>query len=337
MATQRKSVTMGDVARHAGVGKITVSRALRTPGKVSPQTLERIETAVAELGYVLDETAAALSSQRSRIVGALVSTLEQPVFANTIRGLNDGLSEGGLQLLLASTQYLPETEAGLISTLLGRRPEALVLTSSEHTEASRNRLIAADIPTVEIWELPEHPICAAVGFSNREAGREITRHLIESGRREIAFVGVDRPGDTRARLRLAGYHDVIAGHQPARVLFQPAEAGMTGPDFGARGLGELRRRWPEVDAVVCVSDALAIGAWSEAMRLGLSVPESLAITGFGDFDYAGGSGIGLSTIRIDGDKIGRAAADLICHASEGGNIIGKRIDLGFELIRRATS
>ena len=134
----RKWVTMGDVARHAGVGKITVSRALRTPSKVSPGTLEKVQKAVAELGYVRDETAGALSSQRSRIVGALVSTLEQPVFASTIRGLSEGLAEGGVQLLLGTTQYEPETEAALVSALLGRRPDALILTSSEHRPETRN-------------------------------------------------------------------------------------------------------------------------------------------------------------------------------------------------------
>lgn len=336
MSSQRKTVTMGDVARHAGVGTITVSRALRTPSKVSPQTLERVRAAVSALGYVLDETAAALSSQRSRVAGALVSTLDQPVFASTIRGLNEGLRVGGQQLLLATTDYQPEAEADLISTLLGRRPEALVLTSSDHTESSLAMLRASNVPTVELWELPQDPICAAVGFSNRDAGRAMTRHLFESGRRAIAFLGVDRAGDTRGQLRRAGYEEALTGQQPPRVMVQPVGVDQSGPDHGAQGFAELRRRWPEVDAVVCVSDAVALGAWCEAQRQGVDVPRTLAISGFGDYDFAGASGIGLTTVRIDGEKIGRKAAELICRAADGADISGQRVDLGFDLVLRTT-
>lgn len=337
MANPQKWVTMGDVARAAGVGTITVSRALRTPQKVSAATLEKVQAAVADLGYVLDETAGALSSQRSRVVGAVVSTLDEPVFASTIRGLTEGLRKGGVQLVLGATRYEPESEAGLISAMLGRRPDALVLTSSEHTGAARKLMSKSRIPVVELWELPETPIHTAVGFSNRDAGREITQHLIDTGRRRIAFIYVDRPIDTRGRLRKEGYFEAISGHQPPRIAALPVKDGETGASSGAAGLREVMQRWPDTDAVVCASDALALGVWFEAGRMGLAVPERLAITGFGDVDYAGDAGLGLTTIRIDGEAIGRRAAELILTAAEGGELSPDRIDMGFTLVRRATS
>ncbi|WP_420325815.1 LacI family DNA-binding transcriptional regulator [Mameliella sp.] len=331
----RKWVTMGDVARAAGVGKITVSRALRTPSKVSADTLEKVQKAVMELGYVRDETAGALSSQRSRVVGALVSTLEQPVFASTIRGLEEGLSAGGLQLLLGSTRYQPEKEALMVSTLLGRRPDALVLTSSDHTEDTRRLLRAAGLPVIELWELPETPIHAAVGFSNRAAGRDMTRHLIASGRRAPVFLRTERASDTRADMREKGYRDALDGRQ-ARSLAVPPQEGRSGPDYGAEGLAQIMARWPETDAVVCVSDALAVGALCEARRRGIDVPGALAVTGFGDIDVAGASALDLTTVCIDGAAIGREAARLTLAACDGEDIRGTRIDLGYQLIRRAT-
>ncbi|SDI68568.1 LacI family DNA-binding transcriptional regulator [Salipiger marinus] len=334
MSEARKWVTMGDVAARAGVGTITVSRALRTPGKVSQTTLAKVQKAVAELGYVLDETAGALSSQRSRIVGALVSTLEESVFATTLRGLSEGLAEGGLQLLLSATQYDPETEAALIPTLLGRRPEALVLTSDRHTPDARALLERAALPVLELWDLPERPVHVAVGFSNRAAGSAMTRHLIDTGRRRIAFVGLDRAHDSRGHLRLEGYRDCLRDLSDERVLLLPPRRGATGPDYGAQGLREVLRRWPDTQALICVSDTLAAGAWCEAMRAGLSVPDRIALTGFGDFDMAGSSGLALTTIRIDGAAIGRRAAELIL---SGDMERGTRIDLGFSLIRRASS
>lgn len=333
---QKKWVTMGDVARAAGVGKITVSRALSTPAKVSPETREKVAAAVAELGYVRDDTAGALSSQRSRMVGAVVSTLDQPTFASTIRGLSEGLATGGLHLLLGTTQYAPETEAALVSTLMGRRPDALILTSSEHTDETRTLLTRAGLPVIELWELPETPIFAAVGFSNRAAGRAVTEHLVETGRRAIAFLSTDRPHDTRAVMRAEGYAEALPGHAP-RILRLPPQDGMTGPEYGARGLARVLECWPDTDAVVCVSDALGLGAFCEAGRRGIAVPEALAITGFGDVDDVGEAGIGLTTIRIDGHAIGLKAAELTLAATSGTPLPERRIDMGFTLARRASS
>lgn len=335
MSDQKRWVTMGDVARAAGVGKITVSRALRTPSKVSPDTLDKVQKAVMDLGYVRDETAGALSSQRSRVVGALVSTLEQPVFASTIRGLEEGLSEGGLQLLLGSTRYEPDKEALMVSTLLGRRPDALILTSTEHTDATRRLLEGAAPPVIELWELPETPIFAAVGFSNRAAGFDMARHLIENGRKKPVFLRTRRASDTRADLREEGYRDALDGHEP-RIFAIPPQDGQSGPDYGARGLAQILDRWPDTDAVICVSDALAVGAWCAAMRRGIAVPDSLAVTGFGDIDVAGASAIGLTTIRIDGQAIGREAARLTLAATAGEPLPTRIVDLGYTLMRRAT-
>ncbi|WP_168222922.1 LacI family DNA-binding transcriptional regulator [Oceanicola sp. D3] len=330
----KKWVTMGDVARAAGVGKITVSRALSTPQKVSAETREKVEAAVAALGYVRDDTAGALSSQRSKMVGAVVSTLDQPVFASTIRGLSEGLAPEGMQLLLGTAQYAPETEAGLVATLMGRRPDAMVVTSSEHTEGTRTLL--SRLPTVELWELPEKPIFAAVGFSNRAAGRAMTEHLVQTGRRAIAMLSTERPGDTRAQLRAEGYAEAVPGHAP-RLLKLTPEPGQTGPDLGAIGLEWILEKWPDTDAVLCASDALGLGAFCEAGRRGLSVPQRLAITGFGDVEDVGDAGIGLTTIRIDGAAIGRKAAQLLLAATTGQALPETRIDMGFTLTRRASS
>ncbi len=335
MSDQRKWVTMGDVARHAGVGTITVSRALRTPAKVSADTLKKVHKAVAALGYVRDDTAGALSSQRSRIVGALVSTLEQPVFASTIRGLEEGLRQGGLQLLLGSTRYQPDTEARMVSTLLGRRPDALILTSTTHTDETRRLLDNAGLPVVELWELPRDPVFAAVGFSNRAAGRDMVRHLVGSGRDRPAFLRTARASDTRADLREQGYRDALDGRAP-RILAVPPHEDDSGPDYGARGLAQVLDRWPDTDALVCVSDALAVGAWCEAMRRGIEIPRRLAITGFGDIDIAGASGIGLTTVRVDGEAIGREAARLTIAATAGAPVQDRIIDLGYTLRVRAT-
>ena len=118
---------------------------------------------------------------------------------------------------------------------------------------------------------------------------------------------------------------------------QTSNSGFFGPDYGAKGLSSIIDQWPNVDAIVCASDAIAFGVYCEALRRGIKVPQELAITGFGDFDYAKANGIGLTTVHIDGEKIGHETANLIDRSNNKIEISGTIIDVGFEVIRRQTS
>lgn len=335
-------VTMQDVARAAGVSTITVSRALRTPDKVKGATRERVEAAVRALGYVPDQVAGSLSSRESRLVAALVSTLSGSIFASTVDGLAQSLREADHQLLLGTTEYSSASEQALITAALSRRPDGIVLTSGDHTPAARAMLAGAGIPVVEVWELPEHPVDMAVGFSNLEAGRAMTRHLHATGRRRIGFIGGARPvgggeGDRRGRLRRQGYEAALAelGAGPPRLVAEPAGGPMV--ERGARDLAALLERWPDTDAVFCSSDSVALGAVSEARRRGIAVPGTLAIAGFGDFEFAGEAGLGLTTVSIPGYAIGTEAGRLLLARKRGETVAQPVLDLGFRIVRRATA
>lgn len=340
--TPRRWATMQDVARAAEVSTITVSRVLRTPEKVKAATRERVEAAVRELGYVPDQVAGSLSSRESRLVAALVSTLAGSIFASTVDGLARSLREAGHQLLLGTTDYSSATEEELVATALSRRPDGIVLTSGDHTPAARAMLAGAGIPVVEVWELPEDPIDMAVGFSNFEAGRAMTRHLFEVGRRRIGFVGAGRragpgEGDRRGRLRRLGYEAALAelGLGEPRAVPEPAEGSMV--ERGARDLAALLERFPDTDAVFCSSDSTALGAVGEARRRGFEVPSRLAIAGFGDFEFAGELGLGLTTVGIPGCRIGSEAGRMLLARKRGEAVEIPILDLGFEIVRRATS
>ena len=333
--TKRRWVTMQDVADRAGVGKVTVFRALRAPGAVSASTRVRIEAAMAELGYVPDDTAGALSTSRSRIVGVVVSTLADSVFASTVEGLSARLRSARHELLVTSADYAPEREEDAIRTLLGRRPDGLVLTGSRHTAAARRLLAAADLPVVEVWELPTTPIGHAVGFSNAAATSAMVGHLFDCGRRRFAFIGSGQPHDTRGTARWEGYRAALRDRKlgaPRYVVL--ADPAMPPPDRGAAGLAQALARWPDTDAVVCVSDLVAMGALHEARRRGIDVPGRMAVTGFGGFDIARESAMGLTTIEIAGRRIGEAAADILLAPPAGGG--ATIIDVGFHLARRGT-
>lgn len=337
--------TMHDVAREAGVSAMTVSRALNQPDKVAASTKQRIAEAVARLGYVPDQVAGSLASGESRLVAALVSTLTGSIFASTIQGLNDGLRAEGHELLLGTTDYSKDSEEALLRATLSRRPDGVVLTSGVHTEATRDLLAQLHVPVVEVWDLPERPIDTAVGFSNLAAGRAMTSFLGELDYKRIGFIGAFGANDHRGRERREGYRAQLqeSGQGPAREVRDGAMG--QGDDWpsgsmiecGARALTFLLEAHPDCDAVFCGSDAAALGALMEAGRLGLVVPDRLAIAGLGDFEYAGEHGLGLTTLAIPGEEIGLEAARLLLARKRGEVAPGQRVDLGFTPIRRATA
>ena len=334
----KRWVTMSDVAQQAGVSTITVSRVLRMPDRVSSKTREAVTQAIDVLGYVPNEGAGALSSSRTRVVGAIISTLGGSAFTSTINGLATSLRRAGFHLLMASTDYSQAKEEDYIAAMLARRPDGLVLSATEHTEKSAKLLARAGIPVVEIWELPGSSPHHNVGFSNEKAAHEMVRDLLRSGRGRIGVLGNAFGSDRRVRERVRGYERALLedGIGEPRIITL-SDRTMTSAERGAREFATLLQQWPDTDAVFCVNDTIALGALCEARRRKIDVPGSLAIAGFGDFDFANDYGLGLTTVHFPGYRIGELAAEVVveelCNPSRQPRVI----DVGFEVVRRRTA
>ena len=212
MTPPRKPPTMADVARVAAVSPMTVSRAFKRDSSVSDATRETILQAAETLGYVFDSTASNLRSQKSDFVAVTIPSINNANFADTLRGLSDGLQARGLQILLGSTNYDIHEEERLIEQLLRRRPGAVVVTGGKHTPRARRLLENAAVPVIEIWDLPVAPIGHVVGFSNAAAVRLLVDHLVAKGCTKIAFIGGDADRDTRGADRRAGFIAAMQAH-----------------------------------------------------------------------------------------------------------------------------
>jgi LacI family transcriptional regulator, gluconate utilization system Gnt-I transcriptional repressor len=332
-----KHVKMRDVASAAGVSVMTVSRALRKDGRVAPETREQILSVVERMGYVPDQIAASFSSQRSGFIAALVPSLNNSHFAETVRVLSETLEDEGLQILLGQTNYQPDREERLVAALLSRRPEALVLTADIHSPRTKRLLAGSDIPVVEIWDVlpgvPHHQ----VGFSNFEAARAMVRHLVAGGCRRIAYVGETQDEGTRGARRREGYKAAIqaAGLGPPRIHLQSAPpVSMT---EGRRAFHVVRQLWPDADAVMCVSDPCAFGVMTEAMAVGLQVPRDLAVAGFGDFEIGRCCVPSLTTVGIDVSQMALAAAGLLRARTQAGAQEPRTIHIPYEVIPRQST
>src|SRR6201991_3325209 len=251
--------TLSAVARLAGVSSITVSRVVRLPGLVAPETRTRVEAAMRELGYVPNQIAGALAGARTKSVGVLVPTIANSIFADTVQGLTDELEPLGYAVILAQSRYDAAREDHMLSALLSRRPEAIVMVGSPATDDGARLLRRARIPIVETWELPADPIDAVAGFDNYEAGVAVARHLVAQGRQNLAFIGGDDPRATR---RWRGFADTLAelGAKPPRRLILERNASGS-----VVALADL----PGVDAVFAANDAHAIGFMSGLRKAGL--------------------------------------------------------------------
>src|SRR5215468_11422144 len=199
--------TLSAVADLAGVSAITVSRVVRLPELVAPQTRTKVEAAMRELGYVPNQIAGALAGARTKSVGVLVPTIANSIFADTVQGLSDELEPLGYAVILAQSRYDADREDHMLSALLSRRPEAIIMVGSPATEDGARLLRRAGIPIVETWELPPAPIDAVAGFDNFAAGAAVAKHLVAQGRQTLAFIGGDDPRATR---RWNGYRETLA-------------------------------------------------------------------------------------------------------------------------------
>ncbi len=318
----------------AGVSAMTVSRALNKPERVAPATLLKVREVVSQTGFVPNGMAGGLRSSRARLVAAVLPTLTGPVFQETVRSLNQALDERGYQLMIGQSGYDASREDALLDAIIRRRPDGIVLTGIMHSVEGRRQLLAAGIPVVETWDLTPTPIDMLVGFSHERIGESVCHFLYHRGYRHPLLLSAN---DDRARRRMEGFRRMaqVLGLQaevPTVLVPAPTTLGS-----GRSGLVEVLATHPETDALFCSSDMLALGVLIEAQARGLSVPEQLGVVGLGDLEFAVSLQPALTTVRIDGTRIGRTAAQFIDDRAEGRTVDEPVVDIGFEIVSRASA
>lgn len=327
--------TIADVARRAGVGAITVSRALREPDRVSEELRAQITAAIEELGYVPDRNARALASARADMLAVLVPSLTNNVFAEVVRGIYDGLSDTHLQIHMGNTHYSGLEEERLLRVFLGQNPAALIIAGIDQTPASRRMLEQAGRPVVQLMEIGPDPVDMMIGLSHFDAGRAVTQHLIEAGYRRIGFIGARM--DPRSQRRLAGYRAAVeeAGlYDPRLITTTPAPSSSS---LGRELFRDALARTPDIDAVFCNNDDLALGVLFECNRSAISVPGKVGIAGFNDLDMMEVAFPSLTSVRTPRYDIGRQAIAMVRAAIDGSPPVERVVDAGFQLkIREST-
>ena len=335
--TARKPPTMADVARLAGVSPMTVSRAFKRDASVGAARREAILQVAEALGYLFDSTASNLKSQKSDFVAVTVPSINNANFADTVRGLTEGLKPRGLQILLGATDYDAAEEERLVEQFLRRRPAAIVVTGGKHSNRTRKLLGNSGLPVIETWDLPDQPIGHVVGFSNAVAVRTMVDHFVAKGLTRIAFIGGDVGQDTRGADRRLGFIASMEAHGLAANRLIAAGQPPISMREGAAAMARLLASMPDTQAVICVSDLSAFGALTECQRRGVAIPGQISLAGFGDYEIGSVSFPSLSTIDPFPRRIGALAAALVLDILDGRQSTPALIQIFPELLIRESS
>lgn len=337
-ASQRP--TIRDVSRLAGVSRMTVSRVLSDPELVLPTTRDKVLKAVADLGYVPDKTAGSLSSRRTGFIALMLPTLTNANFAAVAHGLTEALREANYHLLIAYTDYDMAEEERQLLNLLARRPEAIVLTGAMHRRNASRMLMAADVPVVEIADLPSQPIEHAIGFSNYQVGRTAARYLLDRGFTRIGALAASPDGevtDHRGEERMRGFEDELRlARLPTDAVLRHGSAPVSF-HHGATAFRALVEAQPDIEAIFAVSDLSAVGAVMEAQRMNIRIPQDISIMGFGDFEIGREINPALTTIHVDfralGLRTGKMLVDMLASDATPAPSV---VDVGLRIVERAS-
>ena len=327
------TVTMETVGRLAGVSQVTVSRALNDPKKVSANTLKRIQDAIELTGYVPNMVAGALASKRSQLIAALVPSITNVIYSDLMQNFIDVIRGSGYHVLMAETGFSQEEEQAVLSTMLSRRPDGILLTGIHHSAGCKRMLLGAGIPVVEVWDTTESPIDVCIGFSHIRAGEEMAQFAFEHGYRKAIAVSA---GDERALRRKDAFctrFGKLTGTRPDAICF---ESGAT-IERGRNGLARAIDGGFRNGLVMCSSDLLAHGVLIEAQSRGISVPGDIAVMGFGNQDFSAFTLPALTTVDIDRKHLGAQAAEALVARIGNQELPGRSIDVGFQIIPRASA
>ena len=303
--------TITSVAERAGVSKSLVSLVMRGAPNVSPARRAAVLRAAEELGYRPNLAARTLVERRSRTLGALISDLHNPFFAEVIDGVSAAAEERGLRLVLGSGHRAAETEADVVESFLQQDVEGLILLGPALDEATL-AIVAAGAPTVVVGRRPADVDGFDVIVNDDAVGAELAvEHLAGLGHRRIAHIAGSEGGT--AAERRAGYEAAMRRRGlEGEILVAPGDSSEA---VGHRGAKALLDAMPT--AILAYNDLAAVGALDALTEAGLDVPGDVSLVGYDNTHLAAIRHISLTSVEQPREQMGRLAVAALDEAPTG--------------------
>lgn len=332
---ETKPITRKDVAERAGVSVAVVSYVVNDgPRPVAPETKIKVERAIEELGYYPNELARSLSRKQTAMIGLIIPSLINPVYAEIADTLENYCAAEGYQVILGGTRRNHQNELDYCKSMRAKRVDGVVIIPSESPEEILEPLQQAHIPVVVL----EHdlPNTHCVAINDVQGGQLATEHLLSLGHRRIGMIK-RKPTSAMSKLRYEAFRNSV---QAAGVPFDPAlvvecDAGQAA---GFAAMQHLLALAEPPTAVFAHNDVLAIGAISATYHAGLTVPHDVSIVGYDNTIQATYSNPPLTTVKIPIAEMGRVAGKTILDLVKNGNSFPPQTTtLPVELIVRAST
>lgn len=301
----RSRVTIRDVAALAGVSHQTVSRVINKSKRVNPQTRERVEAAIKELGYRPSRLAQSLVTQKTRTIGLVVADITNPFYFEVARGVQDFALENSYNVFVCNTDYSLQGEKNILHLLASQEVDGLIMSTSGSSDDELMAFAERYKPLVIINRDLNHPHISTISVDLCKGAKLATEHLIARGHKSISMLTHEghSPADGR---RVQGYQETLIAHgiTPRDEWLVLAPLNLTG---GYEATQNILEQFPEITAIYTYNDLMAIGALRGCFDMGIQVPGDIAIMGFDDIKFASMSNPALSTIRYDKYAIGQKA------------------------------
>ncbi|WP_418886733.1 gluconate operon transcriptional repressor GntR [Gilliamella apicola] len=320
---KKRRAGLQEIADFIGISKMTVSRFLRDPNLVSKPLQLQISAAIDELGYIPNKAPDMLSNAKSNAIGVLLPSLTNQVFAEVLKGIELVTDKHRYQTMIAHTGYNPEKEEMRLRSLLAYNIDGLILTERTHTAATRKMIEISGVPVVEIMDSVSPCIDMAVGFDNYEVTKNMVNRMIKKGHKNIAYISARQ--DDRSIIRQQGYEQAMRDAGLSPKTFATKESSSY--SLGKQLLHQALKEYPQIDGVFSTNDDLALGVLFECQRLGIKVPEQLAIAGFHGHDVGQVVTPKLASILTPRIEIGQKSAEMLLKRINGEQIDQNVIDL----------
>ena len=308
-------ITIADVAREAGVSSQTVSRVINNKGELKPETRRSVIEVIERLGYRPSSIARSLATNRTFTLGLSVPDIDNPFWPGIARGIEDVAWEQGYHVFLCNTTEDPKREAAVLQLLEDKRVDGVIVAGSRLPDERLQPLIEKHLAAVLVNRTLPGGAAGSVRVDVVHGAALAITHLLTRGRRRIAHLG-GPPASQNSQGHISGYSSALlaAGIAPDPELIRPGPPYREGGLQAAKALLSAR---PDIDALYCYNDLVAIGAMQACAELGLRVPEDIAVVGYDDILMAGLVTPALTTLRISTHQLGAAAARMLFERING--------------------
>ena len=330
------SISVREVAARAGVSVGTVSNVLNRPEKVAPDTVVRVNDAIAELGFVRNDAARQLRAGRSRAIGLVILDVGNPFFTDVVRGAEDAAAAERMSIILGNSDEKVEREAAYLDLFEQQRMHGVLISPFGEITDRLAALRKRGIPVVLVDRTSTDRSFSSVSVDDVEGGRLAATHLLETGRRRLGFVGgpmeirqvTDRLRGTRSAIeKVADATLEVIGIDALSVV----QGHIAGEEIASRDAAD------RPDALFAANDLVALGLLQALMNRGISVPRDIAIIGYDDIAFGSAAVVPLSSIRQPSASIGKTAVAILLDEAQDPRLGARHVVFQPELVVRAST